>query len=337
MRRDMTGVFRRRVGRFVLAAMVFGALVVPPVVESAAAAMPDTGQMPIAADYTQRTGSRARDLTGDGVPDIVSRQPGLDNGALWVYPGSGSLNGTSTLFGRTLIGQGWNIFNWIGTAEVTGDTEESETVPEMPADVVARRASDGALLVYPHSGAYNGLGTLGAPVVVGAGWNVMTSIVLADVTGDGFDDILAYDTSDNLWLYPHNRVFNGMGTFGGRVLVRQGRLGWLYATEWSNDFPDLVTNFVATGDMQDASHERVVTGTATWRQASTQISTGQFTGDLLDIMVLADLTGDGRDDVVVRGLDSSLVIFPFRGVNGLGTFGSPVVVGSGWLVMDMIT
>lgn len=316
---------------------IFGATVVPSLVESVAAAEPEPERIAVAADYSQRTGSRARDLTGDGLADVVARQPGVDSGALWVYPGTGSVNGMSTLAGRTLIGQGWNIFNWIATAEVTGDTEESETIPEMPADVLARRASDGALLVYPHSGTLNGMSTLGAPVVVGGGWNIMTSIVLADVTGDGFDDILGYDTSDNLWLYPHSRVFNGMSTFGARVLVRQGRLGWLYSTEWTNDFPDLVTNFIATGDMQDASHQRRVDGTGTWRQTSTQISANQFTGDLLDILILADLNADGRDDAVVRGLDGALVIFPFRGVNGLGTFGSPTVIGGGWNVMDMIT
>lgn len=337
MHRVMDREFRRRSGRFILAMAIFGAAVVPSVVESAAAAEPAPERITVASDYTQRTGSRSRDLTGDGIADIVARQPGLDNGALWVYSGSGSINGTSTLTARTQIGQGWNTVNWIATAEITGDTEESETIPEMPADVLARRVSDGALVVYPHSGTFNGLSTLTPPVVIGYGWNIMTSIVLADVTGDGFDDILAYDTSDNLWLYPHSRVFNGTSTFSARVLVRQGRLGWLYSTEWTNDFPDLVTNFVATGDMQDAPHQRRVDGTGTWRQASTQISANQFTGDLLDILILADLSGDGRDDVVVRGLDGSLVVFPFRGVNGLGTFGSPVVINGGWNIIDMIT
>jgi hypothetical protein len=331
-------VSRWRLGRFAVVATVFGTLVVPPAAAAAAAGPPpDPGEVHVAVDYTQRSGSRSRDVTGDGVPDIVARQPGLDNGALWVYPGSGALNGTSTLTARGQIGRGWNIFNWIGVAEVTGDTEDPETKPEMPADVLARRTSDGALLVYPHSGTYNGFNTLQTPVVVGLGWNGMSSIVLADVTGDGFDDIIAYDTADNLWLYPHSRVFNGTSTFTARILVRQGRLGWLYVTEWTNDFPDLATNFIATGDMQDSPHLREVNGTGTWRQASTQISSGQFTGDLLDIMIVADLTADGRDDVVVRGLDGALVVFPFNRINGLGTFGSATVIGAGWHVMDVIT
>lgn len=34
---------------------------------------------------------------------------------------------------------------------------------------------------------------------------------------------------------------------------------------------------------------------------------------------------------------SRSAVFPFRGVNGLGTFGSPAVIGSGWNITDMIT
>jgi hypothetical protein len=175
------------------------------------------------------------------------------------------------------------------------------------------------------------------PVVIGTGWNGMVEITLADVTGDGFDDILAYDNSDNLWLYPHSRSFNGTSTFGARVLVRQGRLGWLLATEWANDFPDLITNFIATGDTLAAPHLRAVNGTGTWSVQSTLVSTGQFTGNLIDIMSLSDLTGDGRDDIVVRGLDGALVVFPFTGIHGTSTFGTPTVIGAGWGVMDLLT
>jgi hypothetical protein len=71
-----------------------------------------------------------------------------------------------------------------------------------------------------------------------------------------------------------------------------------------------------------ASCGTVQAGLGTWWQQSTLISSGQFTGDLLDIMSLADLT----DDVVVRGLDGSLVVFPFTGVRGLNTFGAPTVI-----------
>ncbi len=332
---------RQHSWRIGIAAAVFAAVALQPSAVVSASPSPATpsatSATPAAADYTQRSSSRSRDLTGDGLPDILTRQPGLDNGALWVYPNSGALNGTKTLAPRVQIGRGWNIYNWIGVAEITGDTQDPETVPEMPADVLARRASDGALLVYPHSGTLNGFNTLGAPVVIGTGWNSMYEIVLADVTGDGFDDILAYDLNDNLWLYPHSRTFDGTNTFGARLLVRQGRLGWLLATEWSNDFPNLTTNFIATGDMQTAAHTRTVAGTATWLSASTQISSGQFTGDLVDIMSLCDFSGDGKDDVVVRGRDGALVVFPFTGIRGLATFGTPTVIGAGWGVMDLIT
>jgi hypothetical protein len=331
-------VLRWRRPRIAVAAIVLGTLMTQPTVAAVAEPSTHAGGPRVMADYTQRSSARSRDLSGDGVPDVLTRQPGLDNGALWLYPGTGTLNGTHTLGTRVEIGRGWNIYNWIGVAEITGDTQDPETVPEMPADVLARRASDGALLVYPHSGKLNGLSTLQAPVVIGSSWNNIYEFVLADVNGDGFDDILAYDYNDDLWLYPHSRVFNGKSTFGARTLVRHGRLGWLLSTEWSNDFPDLATNYIATGDMETSVHSREVAGTGTWLAQSTQISSGQFTGDLLDMMFLNDITGDGRDDVVVRGLDGALVAFPFTGVRGLATFGTPVVIGSsGWGVMDLLT
>jgi hypothetical protein len=325
-------------GRFAVVAAVFGALAGPPAVApAAAAAVPDADWASVALASSQNSGSRSRDMTGDGVADIVARQPGWDDGALWVYPGSGVLNGRSTLTGRAQIGRGWNIFNWIGVAEVTGDTEETETIPEMPGDVLARRATDGALLVYPHSGTYNGFNTLQSPVVIGTGWNIMHSIVLADLTGDGFDDIVAYDTSDNTWLYPHSRVFNGTSTFGARILVREGRIGWLYATEWSNDFPDLVGLYFATGAMYASPHRRKVNGTGTWGLEATELSRDQFTNPLVDLVILTDLTGDGRDDLVVRQLDGVLRGHAFNQVSEINAFGPSVVIGDGWHVMDMIT
>ncbi|RJQ81553.1 hypothetical protein D5S17_04975 [Pseudonocardiaceae bacterium YIM PH 21723] len=294
---------------------------------SLVSAAPESGA---AADYAQRSGSRSQDLTGDGAVDVLTREPGVDDGALWLYPGSGKLQGRQTLGQRTQIGRGWNGFNWIGVAEITGD-------PKGHADVLARRASDGALLVYPHSGTVNGLNTLGEPVLLGTGWNELYEIVLADVTGDGNADILGYDLQDNLWLYPHSGTFQGTATFGERTLVRQGRLGWLYATPWSTDRPDLVTNFVATGDMVASAHSGAVDGTNTWSPSSTTLARGKFTGDLLDILSLADLNGDGRDDVLVRGKDGSLVVFPFTGVAEGNSFGRATVIGSGWGGVDLLT
>src|SRR5436189_1350815 len=64
-----------------------------------------------ANDNIQRSTSKSRDVTGDGWPDIVAREPGVNNGALWVYPHSRTVSGPSTFQPRVLVGTGWNIHN----------------------------------------------------------------------------------------------------------------------------------------------------------------------------------------------------------------------------------
>ncbi|WP_290052608.1 FG-GAP repeat domain-containing protein [Amycolatopsis solani] len=90
---------------------VFAAVAIQPGAAVAASPAPREPASTAAADYTQRSSARSRDLTGDGLPDILTRQPGLDSGALWGYPNSGTLNGTKTLAPRVEIGRGWNIYN----------------------------------------------------------------------------------------------------------------------------------------------------------------------------------------------------------------------------------
>ncbi|MFC0107844.1 hypothetical protein [Kibdelosporangium aridum] len=271
------------------------------------------------------------------MPDIVAREPGINGGALWVYPHSGAFQGERTFNERVASGVGWNMHSWIGVAEITGDTPESENAAEAPADIMARRASDGALMVYPHSGTFNGSRTWQDPVIIGAGWNSMVNIVLADVTTDGFDDILAYDTSDNLWVYPHSGTFNGFNTFLPRVLLKQGRLGWLMATEWRRENADLVTASLATGEMLMAEHSQRFDGVNTHSNVPRTIATDIFAGSMTTSISLADLNGDGLDDVIQRMPNGMLLAYPFIGLSESPSLGDSALIGQGWNILDLIT
>ena len=332
---------RRTVRASLAAALALATLVTLP--QAAPAAPPELAPVTVLAaklapnDSVQRSTSRSRDVTGDAWPDLVAREPNVNNGTLWVYRHMGNgFNGTATFASGVSVGTGWNGFNWIGVAEVTGDTADPELTPEAPGDILARRASDGALLVYPHSGTFNGTSTFRAPIVAGLGWNGFSELVLADITADGFDDILANDGS-NLWVYPHSRAFNGTSTFLPRVHVRSGSVGWLLASEWHRDAPDLITNFLATGDMFVSQHLRDFDGTATWSQNSTQVADNLFTGGFVNLLSLVDLNGNGTDDVIVRSKSGTLIAYPFMGVNGQNTLGEPATLGTGWQIMDLIT
>ncbi|MFI7121969.1 hypothetical protein [Amycolatopsis sp. NPDC049868] len=297
-----------------------------------------------AGDRVQRSGTLSHDLTGDGIPDLLARQPDLNNGSMWVYPSTGKLQGLSTLGARALVSTGWNIYNWVGTAEITGDIDEYETVPESPADVLVRRTSDGALLVYPHSGKLNGTSTLAAsPIVVGrSGWNSMYSIRLADVTTDGFDDIVAIDNQDNMWVYPHSGTFDGLNTFKARVQVRKGRPLWDLNTNWSRENPDMIAASIATGALIACKHTNTFNGLNTFATDAANCPelapAGTFAGNTTTWISLIDANGDGRDDVLKRTTDGALMLYPFQGWTANPALGTPVQIGrSGWNSMDLIT
>lgn len=87
-------------------------------------------------------------------------------------------------------------------------------------DLLARNGS-GQLWLYAHSAS-----GWRQPVVVGTGWNVMTSVFsVGDFNGDGHPDLLARNSSGALLLYPGN----GNSGWGQSATVGSGWGGmtWL--------------------------------------------------------------------------------------------------------------
>ncbi|MFD9379382.1 FG-GAP-like repeat-containing protein [Streptomyces sp. NPDC059999] len=101
------------------------------------------------------------DLNSDGINDLVAKD---ESGNLFVYPGSGAINGTNTLGARTQIGTGWKSMTDLVGADLNGDGK---------GDIAAVQANPGAtgtFYAYPGSGAVNGTNTLGARTQIGTGW-----------------------------------------------------------------------------------------------------------------------------------------------------------------------
>jgi hypothetical protein len=98
------------------------------------------------------------DFNGDGRVDVLA--PRASTGELMLYPG----NGTGGWLTPVRVGTGWQGMNAIfGPGDFNGDRT---------ADVLARRASSGELVLYPG----NGTGGWLSPVVVGTGWQSINSL-----------------------------------------------------------------------------------------------------------------------------------------------------------------
>ncbi|MFF3018261.1 FG-GAP repeat domain-containing protein [Streptomyces sp. NPDC057939] len=149
----------------------------------------------------------ALDANKNGKADLVA----LDTaGSLWVYPGTGSLNGTGTLGTRSQIGSGWGTMTEL---TVPGDLDA-----DGKHDLVAVDAA-GVLWKYPSTGTLNGMDTLGSRTQFGTNWDSMRQLVGADFNGDGKGDLDAVQAPAGmvgaLYFYPGN----GNGGLGDRTQI----------------------------------------------------------------------------------------------------------------------
>ncbi len=190
------------------------------------------------------------------------------------------------------------------------------------ADMVSRD-SGGRLWLYPG----NGAGGVLARTQIGAGWNIMTSIVSAgDFNNDSKSDLIARDSSGRLWLY--------RGNGAGGVLARtQIGAGW-----------NIMTSIVGSGDLNSDGKVDLTARDSSGRLwlyggngtggflPRTQIGTGW--NIMTSIVGGGDLTSDGWADLVAR--DTSGKLWLYRG-NGTGGVQGRTQIGTGWNTMTAIS
>jgi hypothetical protein len=190
-----------------------------------------TGDGGFAGRVVMGRGWQARDLitqvgdwNGSGMAqDVIARD---GSGNLWLYTGAGRNAGFT---GARVIGKGWQGMSALFSP---GDFNGDGT-----SDLIARRRSDGALLLYPGNGSG---GFLGA-TVIGRGWQVMSAFApTGDFDMNGTVDFITRRTDGSLLLYRGN----GHGGFAETTVIGHGWNMFTSITgvgDWDgNGAPDLL-------------------------------------------------------------------------------------------------
>ncbi|MFG1807843.1 FG-GAP repeat domain-containing protein [Streptomyces sp. NPDC049040] len=140
-------------------------------------------------------------IDGTTGPDVLGLTAG---GKLEMFSGSNfpkSSSWTST---------GWAVYNKVfAVDDVTGDG-----IPD-----IAARTFDGHLYLFPGNG--NGGAPFTTRLLIGGGWAVYDQLTSpGDLDGDGISDLVARDTSGNLYLY--KATGNASAPYRGKVLIGTG-------------------------------------------------------------------------------------------------------------------
>ncbi|GAA2440464.1 VCBS repeat-containing protein [Streptomyces glaucus] len=160
------------------------------------------------------------DLDGDGCNDVFVRLP---KGEARVHPTvCGGLPDQQSLHVR--VSSDWSGYDAVvPPGDVTGDGR---------ADLLTRSASTGKLYVYAH----NGAGGFKTRALAGSGFGGYKRLIAAgDLDGDGRNDLLALDASNELWRFSGT----GTGTFRSRSLVFEN---------WGTSYKDVVGGLDLSGD-----------------------------------------------------------------------------------------
>ncbi len=230
----------------------------------------------------------------DGVPDLIATDTA---GRLWLYPGTGSPRAWGS---RVQVGSGWGGYRDLVVGRIDRDGYD---------DVVAVESASGRLWLFPGTAAGGGFG---ARVEIGSGWTGMRDLAIGRVDRDGFDDLIAVESSTQRLL-----MWSGTAAGGRFNASVQIGSGWgccqrLTLGRFNGDeYDDLVTVQAATGRLL------IYAGNAAGTTFDAGVDTGAGT-TWVNRSELAAIrpAGDDRHSLLSKDPTGALLLHPSRYYGG---------------------
>ena len=303
----------------------------------------------------------SRDLTGDGLADIVARNARTKKSTLRPGTGSGTFGPAVATTGR---------FKAMDQLAAVGDFDG-----DGHNDLVGRNATSMRLVLVRGTGT----GKFEKSRTLAEGWSTYDLTAAAgDLDGDGNPDLLARDTDNKLWLVPgtgkgavRDRValggsWGGFGSVAGLgdvtndgepdIVARSRKTGsaWFYPGDGQGGIGKRLGPFDKFSGVDFLSSPGQVTGSKKadlvgrndagrlvvfvnkgTKNLGRTVPTGATFTDTDLILSVGDWNGDGRNDVMTRGSSDGAMLFR-AGLTGNG-FAEPVVAGTGWSAVTLLT
>ncbi|MFC7532063.1 FG-GAP repeat domain-containing protein [Actinoplanes sp. GCM10030250] len=176
-------------------------------------------------------------------------------------------------------------------------------------DILAREAATGDLYVVPHLGSYDGEKTFGEPVKIGEGFGSAVWIGAADLTGNGFGDVVTVTDDEKFLVYMNQGGLAGLDTLAPPIHAGGKLADVMYVTIAMGDLTgdgkaDIIGRLQDTGEVH-----QIINQLGSGEPAPFAPPAPYATIDPADIPVgLADVTGTGRPDLLVLHPNGNLTV-----------------------------
>ena len=246
----------------------------------------------------------AADLDGDGDNDVLSASRG-DSKIAWYE----NTNGHGSFGPEQLIGI-LNQTTWTRAADLDGDSD---------IDVLAI-SSPGDLIVWYEN--IDGQGSFSQQRIISANVDLPTSAIVADLDGDGDNDVISASKNDNKVAWYENT--NGLGDFGiQKIIDIVSSANAVYSSDLDGD-GDLDVLATSAGNKRLLWYENL-NGLGNFGSARIIVETPNFGGFVF--VSSKDLDSDGDLDVISAEFGGNRVAW-YENLDGLGNFGVQQIIDS---------